>query len=213
TLEYVPGGSLADKVHDQPLPAAEAARLVEQVARGMAYAHERAIIHRDLKPANVLLAEDGTPKVTDFGLAKRVQAGDGLTVTGAMVGTPSYMAPERAGGKSKAIGPLADVYALGAVLYRLVTGRPPFQAAPPLDTLRQVISDEPVPPTRLQSKVPPDLETICLKCLQKEPGKRYGSALELAEDLRRFLAGEPIAARPVGSLERGWRWCRRNPVV
>jgi WD40 repeat protein len=213
TLEYVPGGSLANKVRDAPLPPAEAARVVEQLARGMAYAHERGIVHRDLKPANVLLAEDGTPKITDFGLAKRVEGGAGLTQTGAILGTPSYMAPEQAGGQSNAAGPAADIYALGAVLYRLLTGRPPFQAATPFETILQVLADEAVPPSRLNAKVPRDLETICLKCLQKDPPKRYLAAEALAGDLRRFQVGEPIVARPVGSAERLVKWVKRRPVV
>src|SRR5262249_22310768 len=153
TLEYLEGGSLADKVRAHPLPPAEAARLVEQLARGIAYAHQRGVVHRDLKPENVLLAQAGTPNVTDFGPAKRVEGGGTLTATGRAVGPPSYMGPEQAAG-SKDVGPLADVYALGAVLYRLVTGRPPFQAATPLDTLLQVLQAEPVPPSRLNPKVP-----------------------------------------------------------
>jgi hypothetical protein len=213
TLEFVGGGSLADKLKDTPLPPREAAGLVEQLARGMAYAHGHGIVHRDLKPANVLLTEDGTPKLTDFGLAKRVEVGSGLTVSGAIIGTPSYMAPEQAGGDAKRVGPAADVYALGAVLYECLTGRPPFRAAAVMETLLQVIRDEPVPVRQLQPGVPRDLETVCHKCLQKEPARRYTGALELAEDLRRFQAGEPIAARPVGRLERGWRWCRRHPAV
>jgi hypothetical protein len=220
TLEFVPGGSLADKVRDHPLPAREAAQLVEQLAKGVAYAHQRGIIHRDLKPENVLLAEDGTPKITDFGLAKRVAVepgaaspGSGLTATGAVLGTPSFMAPEQAGGKPSAIGPAADIYALGAILYRLVTGRPPFQAATPLDTILQVVSDDPLAPRQLAPKCPRDLETICLKCLQKEPRKRYASAANLSEDLRRFQSSEPIQARPVGRLERAVKWARRNPGV
>jgi WD40 repeat protein/predicted Ser/Thr protein kinase len=213
TLEYVAGGSLADKVREAPLPPNEAARVVEQLARGMAYAHARGVVHRDLKPENVLLAEDGTPKVTDFGLAKRVEGGSGLTQTGAILGTPSYMAPEQAGGQGKQVGPAADIYALGAVLYRLVTGRPPFQAATPLDTVLQVISDEPAAVRQLQPGCPRDLETICHKCLQKVPAKRYASAADLAEDLRRCRAGEPVLARPVRAPERLWRWCRRNPAL
>jgi WD40 repeat protein len=213
TLEFVSGGSLADKLKETMLAPRAAACLVEQLARGMAYAHERGIVHRDLKPHNVLLAPDGTPKITDFGLAKRVDTGGGLTATGAVMGTPSYMAPEQARGDGKRVGPSADVYALGAILYECLTGRPPFRAATAVDTLLQVVSDEPVAVRRLQPGVPADLETICHQCLQKEPGKRYAGAAELAEDLRRFQAGEPVTARPVGQLERGWRWCRRNPVV
>jgi WD40 repeat protein len=213
SLEFCPGGSLEKKLDGTPLPPQQAAQLVETLARGVHAAHEHGIIHRDLKPANVLLSADGTPKITDFGLAKKLDEAVRQTASGAILGTPSYMAPEQAGGQSKEIGPAADVYALGAILYELLTGRPPFKAATSLDTVLQVISDEPVPPSRLQPKVPRDLETICLKCLHKEPAKRYASAEALAGDLRRFLAGEPIQARPVGRVERLWRWCRRNPAL
>ena len=212
SLEFCAGGSLEKKLRDSPLKPAEAAHIVEALARAMATAHEQRVIHRDLKPGNVLLLEDGTPKVTDFGLARKLDEA-GQTQSGSIMGTPSYMAPEQASGKVKEIGPAADTYALGAVLYECLTGRPPFKAATPLDTVLQVISDEPVPPTQLNPKTPRDLETICLKCLQKEVGKRYASALDLAEDLRRFQAGEPITARPVGRLERTWRWCKRYPAV
>ncbi len=195
SLEFCAGGSLEKKLAGTPLPPKEAAALVETLARAMQAAHEKGVIHRDLKPANVLLAEDGTPKITDFGLAKKV--GEvGQTASGAVMGTPSYMAPEQAGYKpdapARVIGPAADVYALGAILYECLTGRPPFKAATAVDTIMQVVMDEPVPPAQLQTKTPRDLETICLKCLSKEPSKRYGSALELADDLRRFLEGEPI---------------------
>jgi serine/threonine protein kinase len=210
-LEYCPGGSLHHKLGGTPLPPPEAAALVEQLAHAMQAAHDKGVIHRDLKPANVLFGEDGTPKVTDFGLAKKVDEA-GQTHTGAVMGTPSYMAPEQASG-NKDTGPACDVYSLGAILYECLTGRPPFKAATLMETLRQVVHDEPVPPSQLQSRTPRDLETIALKCLHKEAGKRYASAGELAEDLRRFLEGRPILARPVGQLERGWRWCRRNPAL
>jgi WD40 repeat protein len=212
TLEYVDGGSLAHKLDGTPLPPAEAAELVETLARAVHYAHTNGVVHRDLKPANVLLAQDGTPKITDFGLAKKVEGG-GVTRSGAIMGTPSYMAPEQAGGQTKQIGPATDLYALGAILYECLTGRPPFKAATDLDTILQVISDDPVPPTQLQSKTPRDLETICLKCLRKEPEKRYATAHGLADDLQRFLNNEPITARPVGRVERGLKWVRRQPAL
>jgi WD40 repeat protein len=212
SLEFCAGGSLDRKLGGTPLPPVEAARLVETLARAMHAAHQANVIHRDLKPANVLLLEDGTPKITDFGLAKKLDE-VGQTQSGAIMGTPSYMAPEQAGGPSKQMGPAVDVYALGAILYECLTGRPPFKAATALDTLMQVVADEPVPPTQLQSKTPKDLETICLKCLQKEPTKRYASSAALADDLGRFRAGEPIRARPVGRLERVVKWVRRNPAV
>jgi WD40 repeat protein/tRNA A-37 threonylcarbamoyl transferase component Bud32 len=212
-LEYCSGGSLAAKLAGTPLPPGPAAQLVQTLARAVHAAHQQGIVHRDLKPANVLLAADGTPKVTDFGLAKRLDGAAGQTASGAIVGTPSYMAPEQAGGKGKEVGPAADVYSLGAVLYELLTGRPPFQATTPLDTLLQVLSDEPVPPRRLQPKVPRDLETVCLKCLQKEPHRRYASGQALADDLRRFLDGQPVTARPVTPVERALKWARRRPAV
>jgi WD40 repeat protein/tRNA A-37 threonylcarbamoyl transferase component Bud32 len=212
SMEFCTGGSLEKKLNGTPLPAEEAARLLETLARAMQTAHQKEVIHRDLKPANVLLADDGTPKITDFGLARKLDE-VGQTQTGAIMGTPSYMAPEQARGQTEQIGPAADVYALGAILYECLTGRPPFKAATTVDTLLQVLHDEPVPPSRLQPKVPRDLETICLKCLQKEPAKRYAGAGGLAEDVRRYRKGEPIAARPVGQVERSWRWCRRNPAV
>jgi formylglycine-generating enzyme required for sulfatase activity len=210
SLEFCGGGSLEKKLDGTPQPPGEAAALVETLARAMQAAHEKGVIHRDLKPANVLLAGDGTPKVTDFGLAKKLDEA-GQTASGAVMGTPSYMAPEQAEGR--AVGPLADVYALGAILYECLTGRPPFKAATALDTMMQVMSDEPVPPSRLAGKLPADLETISLKCLSKEPARRYASAEELANDLRRFQAGEPIRARPVGAAERAWKWARRRPAL
>jgi serine/threonine protein kinase len=212
-LEYLEGGSLQHKLQGAPLPPREAAQLVQTLARAMHAAHERGIIHRDLKPANVLLDREGRPKVTDFGLAKRVEGGAGLTQSGAIVGTPSYMAPEQAQGQTRAVSTAADVYSLGAILYELLTGQPPFKAAGVLETLAQVLDKEPVPVRRLEPTVPRDLETICLKCLEKDPRRRYPSAGALAEDLQRFQAGEPVAARPVGRLGRAGRWMRRNKAV
>jgi tetratricopeptide (TPR) repeat protein len=238
-LEYMSGGSLADLVRGSPLPPGEAARLVETLADAIHYAHQQGVIHRDLKPANILLAriedrgsriEDrkgssildprsstldprlSIPKITDFGLAKFL-AGSDLTHSGYVVGTPSYMAPEQATGKSGPITAAVDVYGLGAVLYEALTARPPFAAATVDATLGLVRQDEPVPPRRLQPTVPRDLETICLKCLHKEAGRRYATAQDLADDLRRFRAGEPIRARPVGMGERVVGWCRRKPGV
>jgi tetratricopeptide (TPR) repeat protein/predicted Ser/Thr protein kinase len=212
-MEFVDGGGLDKKLDGTPQPPRQAAELMVALARAMHYAHQRGILHRDLKPANVLLTTDGTPKITDFGLAKRLEQDKGQTRTGAIMGTPSYMAPEQAEGKTKHLGPAADVYSLGAVLYDLLTGRPPFRGETVLDTLEQVRTVEPVRPSRLQPRLPPDLETICLRCLAKEPGKRYGSAGELADDLDRYLAGEPIKARPTPAWERAWKWARRRPAA
>jgi serine/threonine-protein kinase len=213
-LEYVEGGSLAQKLDGTPFPARQAVELLHVVSRAVHYAHQRGIVHRDLKPGNVLLTADGMPKITDFGLAKiRVGGGEAHTRSGAVVGTPSYIAPEMAGGKARDAGPAVDVYALGAILYELLTGRPPFKAETPLETLLQVQTVEPVAPSRLQPKLSRDLATITLKCLEKEPTKRYASAEALAEDLRRFLAGEPIQARRAGNIERSWRWSRRHPAA
>ena len=183
------------------------------MAKAVEYAHSRGVIHRDLKPANILLDADGWPRVTDFGLAKRVQAESGLTGSGQIMGTPSYMPPEQAGGRKVEVGPASDVYALGATLYAMTTGRPPFQAASAVDTVLMVISEEPVPPRRLNPSVPRDLETICLKCLQKDPRRRYASAQAVADDLRAWLDGRPIAARPVGTLERAGLFVRRRPSL
>jgi WD40 repeat protein/serine/threonine protein kinase len=231
-LEYVAGDSLAQRLGGVPQPPHQAAELVEALARAADHAHQHGVIHRDLKPANVLLAGERpsvsgpvaadrradaaplarlTPKITDFGLARHERPE--LTDTGAVLGTPSYMAPEQAQGKGKEVGPAADIYALGAVLYECLTGRPPFVAESAMDTLVQVISDEPVPPRQLNSKVPADLETVCLKCLHKEPAKRYASAGDLAEDLRRFLASEPIRARRISPWERAGKWAKRRPAA
>jgi hypothetical protein len=211
-LEFCAGGSLDKLLEDRSLSFPEVASLVEVLAKGMHAAHQRRIVHRDLKPANILFTADGTPKITDFGLAKCLDESAGCTPTNAVLGTPSYMAPEQANGRGQSIGLAADVYALGAILYELLTGRPPFEAATNLDTIFQVVRDEPVPPRRLRPKVPRDLETICLKCLQKEPGQRYESAEALAHDLQRFLEGRPIWARPVGRLTRVTKWSRRAPA-
>jgi outer membrane protein assembly factor BamB/tRNA A-37 threonylcarbamoyl transferase component Bud32 len=203
SLEFCAGGGLDRKLSGTPQPPRQAAALVRTLAEAMQAAHDAKVIHRDLKPANVLLMSDGTPKITDFGLAKKLDE-QGRTQTGAVMGTPSYMAPEQAQGR-KDVGPAADTYALGAILYECLTGRPPFKAATPFDTILQVIGDEPVSPRSLVKSMPRDLETIALKCLEKNPAARYGSAAELADDLARFLADEPIEARRPALGERLWR--------
>jgi WD40 repeat protein len=211
-LEYCPGGSLDRKLAGKPLLPGQAVELIRTLAEAIQAAHAAGVVHRDLKPGNVLLDAAGTPKVSDFGLAK--QLGEvGRTVTGAIVGTPSYMAPEQASRDKGPTGPASDVYSLGAVLYCCLTGRPPFQSATELETLRQVREEEPAPPRRLNPAVPVDLQTICLKCLEKDPGRRYGSAAALAEDLHRFANREPVLAVPAGPLTRATKWVRRRPVV
>jgi serine/threonine-protein kinase len=212
-LELVEGGSLAQQLDGTPQPAHPSALLLETLARAMHHAHQRGLVHRDLKPANILIAADRTPKITDFGLAKWLQGGTGLSSTGVVLGTPSYMAPEQANPRTREVGPATDVYALGAILYEMLTGRPPFLAETALDTLQQLQTQEPVPPRRLQPKVPRDLETICLKCLEKEPARRYPNAEALADDLGRFLRGEQTWARRLGPVGRLVRWCRRRKML
>jgi serine/threonine protein kinase len=232
-LEFVDGGSLADRLRAGLLQVPEAATLVEALARAIDHAHRAGVVHRDLKPANVLLhrrseiqssksegdsdvgcrMSDVEPKVTDFGLAKCLDEASDQTRSGAVLGTPNYMAPEQAVGKTQDVGPAADIYALGAILYECLTGRPPFKGATVLDTLEQVRSQEPVPPSQFDQKLPRDLETICLKCLRKEPQKRYAAAGDLADDLRRFLDQRPILARPVRLPERAVKWVKRQPAL
>ena len=213
SMEYIEGGNLAELVRDGPLAPRRAAEFLKTIAAALAYAHERGILHRDLKPSNVLVDEHDQPHVTDFGLAKILTGDNDLTLSGQVLGTPSYMSPEQGAGRSAELGPATDIYSLGAVLYHLLTGRPPFAAETPAETLRQAKEVEPVAPRALNASVPRDLETICLKCLAKEPARRYPTAQELAADLDRFLRGEPIHARPVTRVERAWRWCRREPAL
>jgi serine/threonine protein kinase len=211
-LEFVSGGSLAQQLNGAPMPPRRAAQLLLDLARAVQHAHERGIVHRDLKPANVLLTEAGVAKVADFGLAKLLDVEQGQTHSGAVLGSPSYMAPEQAVGKVRAIGPATDVYALGAILYELLTGRPPFLGASVLETLDQVRSHDPAPPQALQPKVPADLEAICLKCLEKNPAERYPSAAALARDLDRFLRGEAIAARKLTLWDQATRLVRHSQL-
>jgi eukaryotic-like serine/threonine-protein kinase len=212
-MEYIEGGSLARRLDGTPWPPESAARTVSALAGAIASAHRLGIVHRDLKPANVLLALDGAPKVVDFGLAKLLEADSSLTQSGVFVGTPSYAAPEQVEGSTSAVGPAADIYALGAIFYHMLTGRPPFQAATALQTLEQVKTCDPVPPSRLQPGLPRDAETICLKCLQKDPHRRYADAAALALDLERYLAGRAILARPTRPVEHFRKWIRRRPAV
>lgn len=218
TMDFVEGQSLAETIREETLSPKRAAVLVRATAEAVHFAHEQGTVHRDLKPANILIDQNGQPQVTDFGLAKMLESFDEesraeLTASGQILGTPSYMSPEQASGKQELVGPASDIYSLGAILYACLTGRAPFVADSPVDTLLQVMKKEPVSPRELNPSVPKDLETICLKCLTKEPHKRYGTAQELAGDLNRFLEGHPVVARPVGPISRYYRWCQRNPSI
>lgn len=213
SMDYVAGRNLADVVRDRPLPAHQAAGYVRKIALAVQYAHTQGVLHRDLKPANVLIDEADEPRITDFGLARRLVGDSELTLTGQVVGSPNFMPPEQGVGKKARVGPTSDVYGLGALLYYLLTARPPFVAETLEATLAQVLNTEPVEPRQLNPGLPLDLETICLKCLEKDPARRYASAGDLADELDRFLKGEPIQARPIGFAGKGWRWCRRKPVL
>lgn len=213
SMEYVEGLNLQNLAQGKPLPARRAAAYVETIARAIHYAHQHGILHRDLKPSNVLIDSSNQPKITDFGLAKVLTSDTELTISGQVLGTPHYLPPEQAAGKRGRVGPWSDIYGLGAILYYLLTGRPPFQADDLAEVLNQVLYQEPVPPRLLNGSVPKDLETICLKCLEKEPDRRYGSAQAVAEDLGRYLRGDTILARPVNAPERAWRWCQRKPAL
>ena len=211
SMDYVEGQNLSQLVGTRPLPAARAARYIQVIAEAIHYAHHQGILHRDLKPSNVLVDANDQPRITDFGLAKRLDGNASMTVTGQMLGSPNFMPPEQASADRGKVGRPSDVYGLGAILYHLLTARPPFQAESFESVITQVLNAEPVSPRLLNSSVPADLETICVKCLQKEPARRYQNAQELADELGRFLRDEPIHARPITRAERAWRWCRRKP--
>jgi len=212
SMDYVEGRDLGALVRESgPLPPARAAECVKTLAEAVHFAHQRGTLHRDLKPQNVLIDAAGVPRITDFGLAKFIERDESLTQTGAAMGSPSYMPPEQAAGHLDQVGPHSDVYSLGAVLYELLTGRPPFRAETPVATMRQVMDSEPAAPRKLNAALPPDLETICLKCLEKNPARRYHSARALAEELGRFLNHEPIQAIPVSAVRKAETWLRRHP--
>jgi serine/threonine protein kinase/WD40 repeat protein len=211
SMRFVNGASLANRLRGTPMEAVPATKLMSTLARAIHYAHQHSVLHRDLKPANVLLDAAGEPHVTDFGLAKCLDSTDGLTLSGAMLGSPNYMSPEQAAGDPKRLTTAADIYSLGAIMYELLTGRPPFRADTPLETMRKVMEEAPAAPHLLNKSADRDLETICLKCMEKEPQRRYGSAEALAEDLESWLRHEPIQARPIGTLGRLGKWTRRNP--
>jgi WD40 repeat protein len=227
TMEYIAGPSLADMLDGRPQDVASSARLVEVLARAVHAVHQCGIIHRDIKPANILFSRDssgsalpeesrlieGTPKISDFGLAKDQTSPHRFTLAGVIMGTPCYMAPEQVRNREGSIRPAADTYALGSLLYELLTGRPAFDAATPIEIIAQLLHEEPLSPARLRPRLPADIVTICLKCLEKSPRRRYASTCDLAEDLRRFQAHEPIKARPVGAVGRAYRWCLRKPLV
>jgi hypothetical protein len=211
SMDFIDGPSLSKRVAHGPIPGSQAARYVRTIARAMHHAHQHNILHRDLKPSNILLDARDQPHITDFGLAKKIGGDSSQTRTGSIMGTPSYMAPEQAAAKIKELGPACDVYGLGAILYELLTGRPPFRSETPLDTLRHVLERDPAPPRLLNPKVDADLETICLKCLEKDPQSRYASAESLAQDLERYLNGESISARSFNMLDRLARTLERGP--
>jgi serine/threonine protein kinase len=217
SMKLVPGGNLARSNAECGVRDAEwqqrAAALLIKIAEAIHYAHQHGVLHRDLKPANILMETADSPRVTDFGLAKVIEDESGLTLSTATLGTPAYMAPEQAAGRTREVSTAADIYSLGAILYELLTGRAPFQAPSALETMRLVLEQEPARPRALNPAIAADLETICLKCLEKEPAKRYGTAQDLADDLARFLGDEPILARPIGPTAKVWRWCRRKPLV
>jgi WD40 repeat protein len=212
SMELVEGQTLAELVRDHPLPPRRAATYLQTIAGAVHYAHQHGILHRDLKPSNILIDEFDRPRITDFGLAKRLAEAPGATLAGVMMGSPSFMPPEQAEGRAGALGPATDVYALGAMLYHLLTRQPPFQAETLAGLLRRIQEEDPLPPRRLRPGIPRDLETICLRCLQKDPRRRYLSAAELGAELERFLGDQPILARPAGVVERAWRWGRRQPA-